>query len=438
MSPQTDGVGAAQSSRLYFLDWIRVLALLAVFLDHAIGGVPGILPSFMPGWGGTLLGVVAALGITLFFTVSGAASIFSLERRSSKQYLRERVVRLAIPFLVGGAVLVPLAQYLGPYPSESSWWEAWRGWAEYERTTLSQEPLDQPIAVYGQWLWVLGFLFLYAVIALPLLQWLRSENADRFIGFTTRLASRRGGVVLWVLPVILLAVAGEYAFIALNIQAEADPVWFIYNGWGAFPRYLGFFVLGAILVRNRDVLKNVQRDWPIALAVLALCLLVVSSLVGFWLAGPDTVVFLLVQAWLTVGSWSLAMVVMAIGQRFWNQQSKTRAYSLGITVAFYVLHVPVIAATLRIFLDWDDEEAASANDFTANIFWDLYSVSSLALGVVVAVVSFVLLIAFIELVIRPIGPLRSLLGVTRDRFPGYNRGTGTTKDVDPATAAKGS
>ena len=124
MTSPAVGAGAAQWSRLYFLDWIRVLALFAVFLDHAIGGVPGILPSFMPGWGGTFLGVVAALGITLFFTVSGAASIFSLERRSSKQYLRERVVRLAIPFLVGGAVLVPLAQYLGPFPSESSWWEA--------------------------------------------------------------------------------------------------------------------------------------------------------------------------------------------------------------------------------------------------------------------------------------------------------------------------
>lgn len=366
--------------------------------------------------------------------MSGAASIFSLERRTSKQYLRERVFRLAVPFLVGGAVLVPLTIFLGPYNyDDSSWWEVWRGWARAERTALSQEFDVAPIAYFGFWLWVLGFLFLYAVIALPLLQWLRSEKADRFIGFTTRLTSRRGGVMLWVLPVILLAVAGEYALIALNIQPTDPELYsnFTYNGWGAFLRYLGFFILGAILARNRDVLNDVRHDRPIALAVLVLCSLAAVSSPSLMI-DPDTGVALveqalLEQALLAVGSWSLAMVMMAIGQRFWNQPSRPLAYSLGIIVAFYVLHAPVIAATLRLVLDWDDQEETSASDFTANIFWELWSISPLALGAVVAVMSFVLLIAFIELVIRPIRPLRSFLGVTRDRFPGYHHSTDATK-----------
>ena len=33
--------------------------------------------------------------------------------------------------------------------------------------------------------------------------------------------------------------------------------------------------------------------------------------------------------------------------------------------------------------------------------------------------SLVVLVGFIELVVRPIGPLRALLGVTKERFPGY-------------------
>ncbi len=396
-------------------------------------------PSFIPR-GGEWLGVVAALGISLFFTVSGAASVFSLERRSSGQYLRERVTRLAIPFLVGGMVLVPLTLYLGPYTLDQSWWEVWRSWADAERGALSEDFDVAPIASFGFWLWVLGFLFVYAVIALPLLQWLRSERADRFIGFTTRLASARGGVVLWVLPVILLAVAGECALIALNVQPTDPELYaaFVYNGWGAFLRYLGFFVLGAILVRNRDVFSYVQRDWPIALAVLGACVLLGVLLAPTTsLLTPDTGLALAEQAWVSVGSWTLAMVVMAIGQRFWNQRSKPLAYGLGIIVAFYVLHAPAIAATLRMVLDWDDEEAASANDFTADIFWDLYSISPLALGTVVAAMSFVLLIAFIELVIRPIRPLRSFLGVTRDRLPGYPHGTDATNDGDQTTQRHG-
>ena len=414
---------------------MRVLALFVVFLVHALGGLPYMLPSFIPG-GGEWVGGIAALGIGLFFTVSGAASIFSLERRSSKQYLRERVFRLAIPFLIGGVVLVPLTIFLGPYNyDDSSWWEFWRGWAEVEPSTLSQDLDVAPIASWGSWLWVLGFLFLYAVIALPLLQWLRSENADRFIGFTTRLASRRGGLMLWVLPVALLAMAGEYVLIALNIQPTNPELYFtfVYNGWGAFLRYLGFFVLGAILVRNRHVLNNVQRDWPISLAVLALSVLAVLFSFSV-VSDPDTGGALLAQALVAVGSWSLAMVVMAIGQRFWNQPSRPLAYSLGIIVAFYVLHAPVIAATLRLVLDWDDQVESSASDFTTNIFWELWSMSPLALGAIAAVMSFVLLIAFIELMIRPIRPLRSFLGVTRDRFPGYHHSTDATNDSDTTTA----
>ena len=50
MAPPAVATGIS-SSRLYYLDWIRVLALVAVFLVHALGGLPYMLPSFIPGEG---------------------------------------------------------------------------------------------------------------------------------------------------------------------------------------------------------------------------------------------------------------------------------------------------------------------------------------------------------------------------------------------------
>ena len=110
----------------------------------------------------------------------------------------------------------------------------------------------------------------------------------------------------------------------------------------------------------------------------------------------------------TVGEWCFALVFLAAGQRWLNRPGRLLAYSLGVIVAFYVLHLPVLVAVEGVAFDW--------------IGVDPLSVQPLLLGVIVLVVSFVALIAVIELVVRPIPPLRKFLGVTKERVPGqYNK-----------------
>ena len=406
--------GISSSSRLYFLDWIRVLALFVVFLQHAVLGLPFLAFSWT---GGAWDVPVFFFGIGLFFVVSGASSLFSLERRSSTEFIRERVSRLAIPYLVGGAILFPLAFSLNPENKVSSFTELWEG----SRSYWSTAPTGLvPQGGFGSWLWVLAMLFLIALVSLPLLNWLRSERSDYFMHLAGRVAALRGGLLLWSMPVILLVVAVEYVLFELEIQPTDPAEYFryIYTGWGAFPRYCGLFLLGAVLVVNRKSLTKLGRDWKIALAILAGSIFVGERSLD-WLFQTKLPNALVAQAVACVGSWSLFVVVAAVGQRYWNQSSKLLAYSLGIIVAFYVLHAPVIAATTRVVLSLDNSEQFDSNDFTSNIFWNLYSFSPVATGTVVAVLSLVVLVGFIELVVRPIGPLRALLGVTKERFPGY-------------------
>ena len=110
----------------------------------------------------------------------------------------------------------------------------------------------------------------------------------------------------------------------------------------------------------------------------------------------------------TVGEWCFALVFLAAGQRWLNRPGRLLAYSLGVIVAFYVLHLPLLVAVEGVAFDW--------------IGVDPLSVQPLLLGAIVLVVSFVALIAVIELVVRPIPPLRKFLGVTKERVPGqYNK-----------------
>ena len=405
--------GVSSSSRLYFLDWIRVLALLVVFVLHGLTGIAGH-PSFLESTPAGV-GLIAPVGIGMFFLVSGAGSLFSLNKRSSKQYLKERVLRIALPFVVGGMTLVPLTFLLSPTNRESTTGSIVRTWWNDDKWTFSEGRSIAPFVVFGYWLWVLAFLFCFSVIALPFLQWLRSDRSDPLIAFSTRLAAVRGGLLLWILPVALLAAAVEFVFIQLGFQPDDEALYdaFFYAGWGSFARYLGFFVLGAILVRNRGVLRSVQRDWPIALAVFGLLVLLLAAVEIDWWFDPGLPNALAAQAWLCAAFWSAAMVVVAVGQRFWNQPSKLLAYSSGIILAFYVFHAPALTATSWIFIGpGDDVVGITPGDFTARVFYDLYTFSRGWFGAVLTLSSFVLLIGFIEW-------LRLLLGATTQRFPGY-------------------
>jgi fucose 4-O-acetylase-like acetyltransferase len=103
--------------RLYYLDWLRVILIIGVFLYHAMS-------PFREGLDWHITNPERSVAVTsififiwpwalpLFFLVAGAASKFALRRRSNRQYISERVSRLFIPFIVGSILLSPLQAYL--------------------------------------------------------------------------------------------------------------------------------------------------------------------------------------------------------------------------------------------------------------------------------------------------------------------------------------
>ena len=103
--------------RQYYIDWLRVLLILSVFLFH-IGMIFNTW-----GWhvkndvqyGGILKSSMTFLHywrMPLLFLLSGAGTYFALGKRSSGQYLGERFKRLVIPLLVGVFTLVPVQVYI--------------------------------------------------------------------------------------------------------------------------------------------------------------------------------------------------------------------------------------------------------------------------------------------------------------------------------------
>ena len=102
-----------KTSRLYYLDWLRVILIFGVFLFHALHPFDALIPWYIKNaeQSGAVTGFLLLTnpwGIPLFFLVAGAGSKFALGRRSNRQYISERVNRLLIPFIADSILLSPL------------------------------------------------------------------------------------------------------------------------------------------------------------------------------------------------------------------------------------------------------------------------------------------------------------------------------------------
>ena len=115
-SISNSNTGSSKSERLYYLDWLQVLAILGVFLFHAVhpfddlagwhikNAEKSVLATFFVGY-------FNLWGMPLFFLMAGATSWFSLRRRNPGRYINERVTRPLIPLIIGVIVLTPIQAY---------------------------------------------------------------------------------------------------------------------------------------------------------------------------------------------------------------------------------------------------------------------------------------------------------------------------------------
>ena len=111
-------------TRLYYLDWLRVILIFGVFLYHVVKPFDPLIDWHINNAEQsdtilTFLLLVNPWGIPLFFLVAGTGSMFALRRRSNRQYIIERVTRLLIPFIVGSILLTPFQKYLEALHKES-------------------------------------------------------------------------------------------------------------------------------------------------------------------------------------------------------------------------------------------------------------------------------------------------------------------------------
>jgi len=382
--------------RLHYLDWLRVLAILMVFLFHAVHPfdfgdwqIKNVEQSEILTILLTLLGI---WGMPFFFMVAGAASWFALQSRSPNQYIRERLQRLLIPFIVGTILFSPLELYL-------EWAnKVQRGvvTVTFQEFVLRPLPADNLLGLitprwfgYGFHLWFLGFLFSFALITLPLFKWLKKGSGHKLISWMAQLSEQRGALLLFIIPLTITN--------SLLVPYFPDE-----HDWADFFYLMLFFILGFILFSDQRYSRTIRRDGWLFLTVASVIIL---ALLGMYLAGfpvlewsdsPGIAQFYLLQILVSAVALCCSLLMLFIGMRFLDFTNQWLRYGQEAALPFFMLHQPVIIVIAFFVVQWN-----------AGI---LIKLPLVVLG------SFIVSIGLYELVVRRLRPLRIVFGM-KSRIP---------------------
>ena len=392
--------------RRYDIDWLRVIAMLAVFLVHCSRffctedwhlKVPGPEQS-------DILRIVREVVISvwfmeLFFLVSGFATYYSLRRRSAGQYLLERVKRLLVPlYTVGLFILVVPQKYFHGVTNGYIMGTFWEWLPSYYRTlpaslVSSWHPLRSPDALlpytFSGHLWFIQWLFVISLVTLPLLLFLRSERGGRFIDRLAGRVARPGGIFLFLIPIVLAEILFYY-------QPETPG-----RGWPDFILWALFFVIGYLIAADGRFTEGIKRHgwlclglWLGFYAVVGGVLSLVFHYDAFPAGGFSMPYVIYVLTWGIISGiiqWSAVVFLLSLGAKYLTFSNRLLTYSNEAVLPFYLLHQTIILIVGWFVLPWD--------------------ISNVAKFFIIALVSFPTILLLYELFIRHIGFMRFLFGM---------------------------
>lgn len=371
-------------TRLYYIDWLRVMAMLSIFLYHSnrfFTISPWHISNVERSLASTIFEETFNLWMMpLFFVLSGAAIYYSLKSRKISDFIKERFLRIFVPLIgIGIFVLAPLQIYLERLTHGEFSGNFFQFYPHYFDGLYG---FGGNFAWMGVHLWYLMDIFFFSLIALPLFI-PRRKTGESII---SRIAQRWGKP--WILLVIFLflALASVVTDIAGLGWTEAMGSWDILT-------YFVFFLYGYLIFSSGQIQETISRHSTVLLIVAVL--LTVAHLVFSFVPSLEA----MYDTWLFnlrgFCAWSWVLGLVGIGRRLLNRNNRLLGYANEAVLPFYILHQPII--------------------LVIGFFVVQLNIVIALKYLIIATTSFIAILAVYELLVRRINVLRLLFGM-RSKF----------------------
>jgi peptidoglycan/LPS O-acetylase OafA/YrhL len=340
------GNGPVLSERFHALDAVRGFALLLGVVFHAtLSFIPSpvrfwVVEDIHPSTTLALLCfVIHIFRMTTFFLIAGFFAHMSFHRRGARNFLRDRLLRIALPFLVGWPIT-----YAAIY--------AHKLWADSARYDGVAPPM--PFTLTHLWfLYVLLELYVVVLLLRGVIVWV--DESGRIRAGTDRLIrlmshSRLAPVIL-ALPILIVFTLAQSFSVWLGVKTPDQS---LVTNLQASVEFSTAFLFGWLLHRQIDLIRNLERRWLfnllISVALIAASLAFASPP---WPAG-NIAIKLADAVCYALAIWTTTFAMIGLALRFLSGFSFVRRYIADASYWIYLIHLPIVIA-LQISLatlDW--------------------------------------------------------------------------------------
>ncbi len=334
--------------RSYYVDWLRVLAVLALFPFHA-GQIYNDEVAFYvkdvvsnP----VIMGINAFIYLwhmPLFMFLAGVGSYYALRFRSGWQYLLERFKRLFIPLIFGTLMIIPPLTYFRMFGDPNRVWPegfAYNAIPGFDKGFFEYYP-DFFNGIYPNgnfgWghLWFLAYLFTFSLIALPIFLFLKSEKGKWVIDAFKKVVQKSHGIFLFFIPIALIEVLLRRAY--PNMQN-------LISDWANFLMFITVFIYGFIMMSDDKFGEAIDRHWKAALICGLLIVIALSMVFAARIqTGLNGDTFYIVEMNLRgIAIWFCMIGFLGFGKRFLNRGGKFIKYASEAALPVYIIHLPMV------------------------------------------------------------------------------------------------
>lgn len=301
--------------RRYDIDNLRNLTILLLFPVHTFM-VWNDFGSRFYVWAGesrllsTLIVLVNPWFMPVLFVLAGISARYALEKRTTREFVRERIRKLFIPFVGGMIFLVPFQtlyarKYFDQY--EGSLLDNWK----YFFTHLTDFSGYDGGFTPGH-LWFILFLFLISLAALVLFHFCPYERVKARVEKIPAF-----GIFLLFIPVWLMYHLGNFGGFSLG-------------------KSLALYLLGYYVLSNEEAMAKVEKN--------------IKWIGGLWLVGTAALVLLYYHfsyygdLWINYIGWNSILVLLVFGKNYLNRKTKFTVYFNQASYPIYILHQSILVA----------------------------------------------------------------------------------------------
>jgi peptidoglycan/LPS O-acetylase OafA/YrhL len=333
------------SPRLYYIDWLRVIAFALLIFFHCA------MPFVRFGWEiknaehsgflDHLIWWMHQWRLPLLFFIAGVGASFSLKNRSVIAFAGERFVRLFIPLFFAMMFTTPIQVYFerlqeGRYSGS---------YAEFYPGVWNFIPYPDGILTWSH-LWFVAYLFVFTLLLLPVFALFRWKPLQALKQKTNAFFRSP-----WTVFAMVLSLTWYY----LNLYIHWPEQGSLVGDWFVFMFSITLFFYGWWV-------SDLSAFWETCLHYrwhfLAVAVVTFGWLMGeFWWnfelpkeEGSRLVAYSVADS---IHIWSLILAALGFAQRHLNFSNPLLRYATPAVYPYYILHQTVIVATGYYVVQWD-------------------------------------------------------------------------------------